>query len=74
MPGPKAWTHEALPHSEMLQRALNQAGNADLFGEISQLRREIRELREAMSPPKSIIITGGEVDRIIAALSKDAKL
>ncbi|MCD0492292.1 hypothetical protein LQD23_08280 [Chromobacterium violaceum] len=43
-----------------------------LAGELSAIRAELAALREALQPPRSIIITGLEVERVLAALKGGA--
>ncbi|WP_225548166.1 hypothetical protein [Chromobacterium violaceum] len=40
-----------------------------LAGELAAIRAELAALREALHPPRSIIITGPEVERVLAALN-----
>ena len=37
-------------------------------GELAAIRAELTALREALQPPRQIIITGPEVERVLAAL------
>ncbi|OQS40594.1 hypothetical protein [Chromobacterium haemolyticum] len=37
-------------------------------GELAAIRYELAALREALQPPRSIIITGSEVERVLAAM------
>ncbi|WP_043616364.1 hypothetical protein [Chromobacterium violaceum] len=43
-----------------------------LAGELAAIRTELAALREALQPPRSIIITGPEVERVLAALKGGA--
>ncbi|WP_145964415.1 hypothetical protein [Chromobacterium phragmitis] len=40
-------------------------------GELAAIHAELAALREALQPPRSIIITGPEVERVLAALKKE---
>ncbi|WP_189339047.1 hypothetical protein [Chromobacterium amazonense] len=42
-----------------------------MFNELTAIRAELAALREALQPPRSIIITGPEVERVLAALKKE---
>ncbi len=43
-------------------------GNIEILNELAAIRQEIKELKEALNPPKSIIITGPDVERILRNL------
>lgn len=43
-----------------------------LASELTAIRAELAALREALQPPRSIIITGPEVERVLAALKGGA--
>jgi hypothetical protein len=47
---------------------VNPGSTAD---ELRQLREEIKALREALTPPKSILIVGADVERILREIKND---
>lgn len=56
-------------HSDILQEMFGGAPTPALSAELASIRDEIRQLREALMPPKSVLITGPEVARVMAALA-----
>ena len=55
-------THNTLPP------LFRDFGNVDILAELCNIRQELKELKETLNPPKSVLIVGPEVERILASL------
>ena len=53
---------------ESFRKLFNELNNIDVAGELSLLRDEIKALRDALHPPKSALIVGADVERILRTL------
>ena len=60
---------DAVQDSQKLHPLFEQAlGRVDVASELAKLRQEIQWLREMLIPPKSALIVGADVERILKEL------
>jgi hypothetical protein len=74
MPNPNEKSNPARPAEDLMRKILNQrlgGDNGEIINEVRALREEIRQLHLALLPPKSVIITGPDIERLYTALRKD---
>lgn len=58
--------------SDAARRLFGHTDELSVASELAALRAEVRELRETLCPPKSMLIIGPEVERVMAALKGGA--
>lgn len=54
---------------EMARKLFGPLDELTIASQLSALRQEVQQLRETLQPPKSMLITGPEVERVMAALA-----